>query len=267
MQDFYISTFFILLNFIFLTFLVLFVSQRELYLYAEYPYLSIIEEHKTIKLEAEDSNPIDLRFIDNGADTDMFVMFGFITQETLYNGFDEMLKDMGKRFNIFTYFFRGLLGNQGIPSENSINKDIKAIGEYLKQRGRKTIGFGFTIGSCTILRLSNLTKFDQIILVDPFSSFRYLVKSIYGYFPVSLLLVDTWDNVHHIKKLKNTKIQIYATENDKVILLENSKILKQNNENVTLKRLPERINYNVFEMSIFKKIIYESINDTEDIYE
>lgn len=263
MKDSFIPFILILWNSILATFLILFVFQRDFYLYSIYPYLSIRDEHKTINLIAEDSNPIDLRFIDNGADTDLFLMFGNITQETLYNKVDEDLKDLKKRCNIFTHFFRGHLGNPGIPSEKSINKDIKVIGEYLKERNKKTIAFGFSFGCNTILRLANITKFDQIILVNPLSCFRDVVKSAFSYLPAGLILVDTWDNVCHIKKLTNTKIQIFTSEEDKIVLPENSETLKQNNEDAKQEMLPGCNHIDIFKKSVFKRILFDFIDAPE----
>lgn len=256
MKSSLLSSVLVFWNIILTILLIIFVFQRELYLFQSSPYLKNSAHHKTIKLVAEDDNPIDLRFIDNGAEYDLFLMFGNVTQEELYDLIDRKMKMGKKHCNIFTYFFRGKLGNPGIPSEKSITKDIKAIGEFLNKRNKKMCGLGFSFGCGIILRLANLAKFDTIILANPFASLRDAVRSFSIYRPVSFILIDTWDNIGHIKKLKDTKIQIYTSQNDSIIPPKQSEVLKQNNDNAKQEILPNIDHNNIFDDKILDKILF-----------
>lgn len=260
MKNYFISPVLIFLNVVLAVFFILFLIQRDFYFLKIESSLENLDQHKTIKLLGEDKNPIDLRFIDNKADIDLFLMLGNNTEEDMYNTIAKQMKSHKKHCNIFTLFFRGSLGNPGKPTEKSITEDIKVIGEFLKKRNKKTYGFGFSFGCSPILKLANFTKFDTIILANPFTSLKDVVKTISFFGSFSIFLVDKFDNINQIKKLSDTKIQIFTSENDRNIPPKHSEVLKKNNNSAKQEVLPGINHFGILFESTLEKILYNYID-------
>ncbi|KAF9762041.1 hypothetical protein NGRA_2254 [Nosema granulosis] len=242
-------------NILFLISVLLFVFQRRIYLIRSWERLENSEKYKTVKLEAEDGNPVDLRFIDNGEDVDVFVMFGNVIEERMYVSLDILMKNIGIQCNVFSYFYRGFLNNPGRATEEETMRDLQAVGKYLKTRKKRQFAFAFSFGCAVVLKLANINNFEGIVLINPFASLRSTVESIYIFKPVACFLVDTWDNVRAIKKVKNTPILIFTSEQDSVVPPEHSAILKRNNEDAKQEILLKIDHNDIFKRVVMVKIL------------
>lgn len=248
---FYILLFY---NLAFLVVSVCFVFQRNLYFFEAKSSFNDPKLRKKISLKSEDDTVIDLRFINNNSKIDIYLAFGNVLQEELYLMVNNITE---YKFNIFTYIPRGFLGNKGNPSEKSITEDLKEIAAFLNKRNTLKYGFGYSFGCSFVLKLGNLIKFEKIVLSNPFISLRNVVKSKIKI--LSWLLIDSWDNLILIKKIK-TKILIFTSENDKIVLPYNSEVLQKCNEDITQKILKGGEHNDIFTPKHFKRSIVDVID-------
>ena len=107
----------------------------------------------------------------------------------------------------------------GSPSLAAFNDAARGAYHLLKQKFPSTpIGvIGESIGtgpSCSLAKES--TPPDRIVLVVPFDRLKSVASRRFFFLPVSLLLLDNWDNIESLQGY-NGQVDIYGARQDTII--------------------------------------------------
>ncbi len=127
------------------------------------------------------------------------------------------LKNMNVNFLIIAW--RGFSGNKGKPTEKGLYEDAKSAIKWLKNKGIKEeniIIHGESLGTGVAVEIAQNKNFAGVILEAPFTSMVSVGKSMYPFFPVSILLKDKYESDKKIKNIKSP-ILIMHGEVDKLV--------------------------------------------------
>ncbi len=128
--------------------------------------------------------------------------------------------------------YRGYGGNPGEPSEQGFYRDGRAALQFLAGKGvepRETIIAGNSIGSGTATQMASEFDPAALILVSPFSSLPDVVSEALPFFPVRILLRDSFDNASKLPSLR-MPILILHGNSDEVVPFELGQRLAQTND-------------------------------------
>jgi len=115
--------------------------------------------------------------------------------------------------------YRGYGENFGKPTEEGLIKDAYAAVQYLFNQNispRNIILYGESLGTGIATRLSTDIAFNAIILEAPFTSVADIAQSHYWIFPAKWLVLDRFDSIGIIKKIKSPLLVIHGKK-DKII--------------------------------------------------
>ena len=89
--------------------------------------------------------------------------------------------------------------------------------------------FGKSLGSGVAVELATKNSFKGLILESPFTSIASVARSHfpYNFFPVSLLLLDKFDNFTKIKQVTSPLLITHGTDDTIVDKKESEKLFKQ----------------------------------------
>ena len=126
-------------------------------------------------------------------------------------------KDMEVNFLIIAW--RGFNGNEGKPSENGLYIDgISAVNWIIDQgvKEEDIILYGESLGTGIATELAQHKNYAAVILETPFTSMSDAAQKIYPYIPVSLLIMDKYENKNKIKNI-NIPVLIMHGEQDTIV--------------------------------------------------
>lgn len=131
--------------------------------------------------------------------------------------------------------YQGYGKSEGTPSEKNLYLDGKASLEWLRKEKKvnpeEIVLFGKSLGSGVAVELATKTTFKGLILESPFTSLASVAGSHFPYkfFPVSLLLIDKFDNAAKIHQVDSPLLITHGTEDRIVDKKEGEKLFKQAN--------------------------------------
>ncbi len=131
-------------------------------------------------------------------------------------------------FNILALSYRGYGNSLGQPTEKGIYLDAEALLQYalneLNINLDHIILYGESLGSGVAIEMATRYQVAAIILEAPYTSVVNRAAELYPWLPVSLLLVDRYDTIAKIDKIKSPLL-IFHNNNDEVIPVVHGKIL------------------------------------------
>ena len=143
-------------------------------------------------------------------------------------------------FNTFGYSallidYHGYGKSEGTPSEKNLYRDGTAALEWLsKEKNRKPddiVLFGKSLGSGVAIELATHHSFKGLILESAFTSIVAVARSHFPYncFPVSLMLMDTFDNSTKISEIHSPVFIRHGTEDTIIDKREGEKLFERAN--------------------------------------
>ena len=121
--------------------------------------------------------------------------------------------------NYLIFAYRGFSGNEGVPTEEGLYKDARAVKYWLNLnniRDNEIILYGESLGTAVAVDLAKEFHFSGIILESPFTSMQKLAKIHYPYLPIKLLLKDKFKTDEKINNI-NSPILIMHGRKDKIV--------------------------------------------------
>ena len=168
-------------------------------------------------------------------------------------------KYIEKNWSVLLVSWRGYSGNLGKPTEKNLYKDAEAALDWVKKNTNFDLSdlviYGESLGSGVAVELGIKYKFLSIVLEAPFTSVPDIANKRYKIFPTKVLVIDRFDNLSKIKKLKSPLL-IISGKKDEVVPHEHSKIL--HNEAKVKKKsvfIDEAMHNNLYDFDIANEVI------------
>lgn len=125
---------------------------------------------------------------------------------------------------IYLPCYRGYGNSSGHPSEQALVTDALFLYDLIdKDFGDITL-FGRSLGSGIAIQLAAQRPANRIILATPYDSMARVAHHYYPFFPVNLLLQDTFDSLAKARQIGVPTLLLIA-EHDEVIPRQNSERL------------------------------------------
>ncbi|WP_428738287.1 alpha/beta hydrolase [Sulfurimonas sp.] len=134
-----------------------------------------------------------------------------------YNDFSHYFKN--ETFYLVNY--RGYGGSSGIPTEKALYEDALLIYDTLKTKHKNITVIGRSLGSGVATYLASKRRVNKLILITPFDSLKAVAKIHFPFYPVELMLFDTYNSIARVKDI-NAKTLILIAREDKIIPQQNS---------------------------------------------
>lgn len=118
---------------------------------------------------------------------------------------ERMAELKSRGFGVMMPSYRGYGGSSGRPSETSNVADAKAVYGELLARGVKPsniVVFGESLGTGIATQLATQRPIAGLILDSPYTSMSDVGALRYPWLPVSWLLVDRYETLRHIARIK-----------------------------------------------------------------
>lgn len=122
-------------------------------------------------------------------------------------------------YGILFFEYRGYGGNPGKPREKDLYLDALSALNFLSKQKISfdtTILYGESLGCGIAVKLSSETAFAATILEAPFTSIAEVAQRQYWYVPAKWLVLDRYDILGKIKKIKSPLLVIHG-EKDNII--------------------------------------------------
>ncbi|EPJ44052.1 MAG: hypothetical protein OFPI_40770 [Osedax symbiont Rs2] len=125
---------------------------------------------------------------------------------------------------LYAVNYRGYATSSGVPSENALNSDALHIYDSLAGRHLQITVIGRSLGSGVATYLAAQRKIQKMVLITPFDSVLNIARDKFPYFPIALLLKDSYDSVSRVEQIVAKTLVILA-EHDQVIAASHSQRL------------------------------------------
>jgi len=140
---------------------------------------------------------------------------------------DYVLDCMSDRDSLYVLEYPGYGMREGSPSRESINAAASEAYNILRSRNQNSsvCVLAESIGSGPACALAGeKIPPDKIVLVVPFDSLANVASRHYWFFPVRLLLHDTWDNVEALRQYAGP-VEIFGATGDDIIPIAHARAL------------------------------------------
>lgn len=124
---------------------------------------------------------------------------------------------LDRGYGFFLSEYRGYGGNPGDPSEEGLYHDGRAALKWLGEKGYKDsqiVLYGESVGTGVAVQMALETQPEYLILESPFSSAADVAKEAYPYLPVDLLMLDRFDSIDKIGKVKSHLLIVHGSADD-----------------------------------------------------
>jgi len=193
-------------------------------------YVPALEE---VFIPCEDGCTINGLFVSGSKDKPAIVIFhgnaGNITHR------DFLLRALnGERgYTVLLIDYHGYGKSEGTPTEKNLYLDGDASIQWLRKvKGigpEQIVLFGQSLGSGVAVELATRYSFKGVILETPFASTASAARYHFPYncFPVSVLVVDTFDNLSKIESINCPLLLVHGTKDTIVDKRESEKLFKK----------------------------------------
>lgn len=128
------------------------------------------------------------------------------------------------KFSYILVEYAGYSNGTENPSQDALMENVRAVEDYLqKEKAVKKTILGESLGTALAAYHSSISNPDKLILISPFDSLEHVSQSLYWYYPITLLLLDTYPSMEWTKNTNNVLI-IHGT-NDTIVPIKFGKSL------------------------------------------
>lgn len=126
-----------------------------------------------------------------------------------------IFEENGYSFLVVEY--EGYSNDTKAPSHEGVQKNVRDVIAFLESRHfREVVVAGESIGSGPASLHVSFSPPQKLLLLSPFSDLRSVARSIYWYYPSSLMVDNAFDNGESLKNFSG-KTRIIHGENDTII--------------------------------------------------
>jgi len=132
---------------------------------------------------------------------------------------ERLLRFSREGFGVLMAEYRGYGGNPGTPSEAGFYADGRAALAFLDREGLaadRLVLYGESLGSGVAVALAVEHQIAALVLEAPFTSVAEVAQSHFPYLPASRMVVDRFDSLSRIGKVK-APILVLHGERDRVV--------------------------------------------------
>jgi len=121
---------------------------------------------------------------------------------------------------VLLFDYRGYGGNPGLPSEEGLARDARAVLAYIGRRAdvdlTRIVYYGESLGAAVAVRLALEFPPAGLILRSPFSSLTMMGQHHYPFLPVRWLLRDRYPSIARIARISSPLLVIVG-EDDRIV--------------------------------------------------
>ncbi len=130
------------------------------------------------------------------------------------------LKENVSEYTVYLLNYRSFGGSSGKPSEAALLSDAVALYKHANAKHQSISSIGRSLGTGIAVYLASEFPLERIVLITPYDSILAVAKNQYPFFPVKLLLRDTYRSIERAPKVKS-KVLLLLAEKDRITPLEN----------------------------------------------
>ena len=153
--------------------------------------------------------------------------------------------------------YRGYGDNQGKPTEKGLYEDGLAAINFLSRQNispEKTIVYGESLGCGIATKLSKDTAFKAIILEAPYTSITDVAQHHYWYMPVKWLILDSYDIIGIIDKIKSPLLLIHGEKDNIIKIKFGKKVFDSAPKPKQALYIPNAGHNDLYEFDLYEKI-------------
>ena len=136
------------------------------------------------------------------------------------------------KIRLVTFNYRSFGSSEGIIDDKNILLDGVEVARIVQKNYGKIYVFGFSLGCSVALEVANKVEIKAVFLVGAFDTLASLGKIKYNFIPNFLYRY----NFNNLKKVQNLNLPVYlfASSDDDVVCIENTRNLRDNIKNLVL---------------------------------
>lgn len=145
-------------------------------------------------------------------------------------------------YGMFMMSYRGYNGSTGKPTESANIADAQRAYDYLRNEGvpaDRIIIYGESLGTGVAVQVAASKPVAAVILDSPYTSMVEAATHHYPFIPVSLLLLDRYDTLHHIKRVRVPLLTLHGERDDVIPVEMGRRVFAEANEPKKLLTFPE----------------------------
>lgn len=239
--------------------IVLFIAQRSLIYPADKTRPRTIEGIETAKVVTKDGLNLESWFIAGSDPKGKTIIFFHGNGGNYGHRFGKALVFTGQGYSVLLAEYRGYGGNPGRPSEQGLYDDARAFMDFLitqKQIPEEDIIiYGESLGSGVAVQMATEHKPHALILETPFSSLADVVKRLYFFMPVDLMLKDRFMSIEKIGAVSSPILFLHGHEDEVIPFDLSKKLFEAANEPKTFAEFPKGNHNNLYEFGAPQKIL------------
>lgn len=125
---------------------------------------------------------------------------------------------------IYLVPYRGYEGQAGQPSEHALVSDGVAVVDAVRKKHPEVDVLGISLGTGVAAQVAARVAVERVLLIEPYDRMTHVVNDHFWFWPASLLLDDTFDNIQALRKVR-APVAIVRARDDQVVLPERTDAL------------------------------------------
>jgi uncharacterized protein len=125
-----------------------------------------------------------------------------------------LARALGARgLSVLLFDYRGYGGNAGSPSEEGLQRDVRAARQFLAdETDGRLVYVGESLGAAVVAELATEHAPAGMVLRSPFVDLASVGRVHYPYLPVSALLKDRYPVAEHVARVSCPVTVVYGTQ-------------------------------------------------------
>lgn len=171
------------------------------------------------------------------------------------------VKQLLPETEVVAFHYRGYAPSEGTPSARALMEDALVIHDGAAARfgERRTIALGLSIGAAPAANLAAERALAGIVLVTPFDSLEALIKEIYFWVPVALLLRHRMP-IAELMARHRTPTAVIGAEADRIVPPRRTRALVPSIENLVYQETIAGAGHNdLYQRESFARALAEAV--------